>query len=76
MQPEFYLVSMLVDEQCSPEQPAIFQRLTPTQRWQAAHQLYCSMRRHQAAFLQSQHTGWLEAQVADALREIFSHARS
>lgn len=39
-QREDYIVSMLVDEQSSLEQTAIFRRMTPAQRWQAAHQLY------------------------------------
>jgi len=67
---------MLVDEQSSPEQIAIFRRMTPEQRWQAARQLYWTMRRHKAAFLQSQHPDWSEQQVAEAVREIFSHART
>ena len=39
----------------SPEQMAILRGMTPEQRWNAAHQLYWTMRRHKAAFLQSQH---------------------
>ena len=67
---------MLADEQTSPEQIAIFRRMTPEQRWQAARQLCWTMRRHKAAFRQSQHPEWTEEQVADAVREVFSHARS
>ena len=67
---------MLADEQTSPEQIAIFRRMTPEQLWQAARQLYWTMRRHKAAFRQSQHPEWTEEQVADAVREVFSHARS
>ncbi len=31
---------MLLDEQSSSEQIAIFRKMTPEQRWRAAHQLY------------------------------------
>jgi len=67
---------MRADEQTSPEQIAIFRRMTPEQRWQAARQLYWTMRRHKAAFRQSQHPEWTKEPVADAVREIFSQARS
>ncbi len=50
--------------------------MTPEQRWEAARNLYWTMRRHKAAFLRSQHPEWTEAQVADAVRENFLHARS
>jgi hypothetical protein len=67
---------MLADEQTSPEQFAIFRRMTPEQRWRAANRLYWTCRRHKAAFLQSQHPDWPEQQVADEVRRIFSHART
>jgi len=67
---------MLADEQSSPEQIELFRRMTPEQRWQAAHQLYWTMRRHKTAFLQSLHPTWSDQQVADAVRQIFSHART
>jgi hypothetical protein len=67
---------MLPDEGTSPEQFEIFRRMTPDQRWEAARNLYWTMRRHKAAFLRSQHPEWTEAQVADAVRENFSHART
>ena len=71
-----YIASMLPDEQASPEQIAVFRRMTPEQRWQAAHRLYWTMRRHKAAFLRSLHPDWPEQRVAAEVREIFSHART
>jgi len=71
-----YIDSMLPDEATSPEQIEIFRRMTPEQRWEAARALYWTMRQHKTAFLQSQHPEWTEAQVADAVRENFSHART
>jgi hypothetical protein len=71
-----YIGFMLPDEQTSPEQIAIFRRMTPGQRWHAAHRLYWTMRRHKAAFLHSQHPEWPEERVAAEVREIFSHART
>lgn len=66
----------LAQEESSPEQTAILRRMTPGQRWDAAHRLYWTMRRHKAAFLQSQHPEWTQQQVADEVRRIFSHART
>jgi hypothetical protein len=67
---------MLPDEKTSPEQIAVFRRMTPEQRWHAAHQLYWTMRRHKAVFLHSQHPDWPESRVEAAVRDIFSHART
>jgi len=64
---------MLPDEQASPEQIEIFRRMTPEQRWQAAHRLYWTMRRHKAAFVHSQHPGWSDRQVEEQVRQIFSN---
>jgi hypothetical protein len=66
----------LAQEESSPEQIAMLRRLTPGQRWEAAHRLYWTMRRHKAAFLQSQHPDWSEQTVADEVRRIFSNART
>jgi hypothetical protein len=71
-----YIASMLPDEQTSPEQIAVFRRMTPEQRWQVARRLYWTMRRHKAAFLRSLHPDWPEQRVAAEVREIFSHART
>jgi hypothetical protein len=63
-------------EQASPERDAILRRMTPAQRWEAARNLYWTMRRHKAAFLKSQHPDWSEQQVQDEVRRIFAHVRS
>ena len=60
----------------SSEQLEIYRRMTPAQRWQAAHRLYWTLRRHKAAFLRQQHPDWTEAAVAAAVRRSFLHARS
>jgi hypothetical protein len=70
------MTSMLPDEQTSPEQIAVFRRMTPEQRWRAAHRLYWTLRRHKTAFIQNQHPDWPEERVAAEVREIFSHART
>jgi hypothetical protein len=67
---------VLPDEQTSPEQFAIFRRMTPERRWQAAHRLYWTRRRHKAAFLTHQHPDWTEEKVQGEVRRIFSHART
>jgi hypothetical protein len=65
---------MLPDEQTSPEQIELLRRMTPEQRWQVAQRLYWTMRRHKAAFVQSQHPDWPQERVASEIRRIFSHA--
>jgi hypothetical protein len=67
---------MLVDEQTSPEQIEVFRRMTPEQRWRAAHRLYWTARRHKAAFLRSQHPDWPDQRVEGEVRRIFSRARA
>jgi hypothetical protein len=67
---------MLPDEQPSPQQIEVLRRMTPEQRWQAAHRLYWTARRHKAAFLQSLHPDWPEQEVQDEVRRLFSHART
>jgi hypothetical protein len=67
---------MLADEQTNPEQFALLRRMTPEQRWRAAHRLYWTARRHKAAFLQSQHPDWTDKQVEDEVRHIFADART
>jgi hypothetical protein len=67
---------MLPDEQTSPEQFAVFRRMTPEQRWYAARRLYWTMRRHKTAFIQSLHPDWPETKVAAEVRQIFSNART
>jgi hypothetical protein len=66
----------LAQEESSLEQIVMLRRMTPGQRWDAAHRLYWTMRRHKAAFLQSQHPDWTEQQVTNEVRRIFSHART
>ncbi len=70
------MTSALPDEQTSPEQIAVFRRMTPEQRWRAAHRLYWTARKHKTAFLQSQHLDWPDERVAAEVREIFSNART
>ncbi len=67
---------MLRDEQASPEQIEVLRRMTPQQRWRAAHRLYWTCRRHKTAFLQSQHPDWPEEQIQNEVKRIFSHART
>jgi hypothetical protein len=67
---------MLPDETTSARQFEVFRRMTPAERWQAAHRLYWTMRRHKAAFVQSQHPDWPAARVEAEVREIFAHART
>jgi hypothetical protein len=45
----------LPDEQSTHEQIAVLRRMTPAQRWHAAHRLYWTVRKHKAAFIQVQH---------------------
>jgi hypothetical protein len=67
---------MLADEQTSPEQFAIYRRMTPEQRWNAARRLYWTSRRHKAAFLRNLHPEWTEDMVQDEVRRLFLNART
>jgi hypothetical protein len=67
---------MLPDERPSPEQIAIFKAMTPEQRWNAARQLYWTVRRHKEAFLRHQHPDWSEERLKREVRDIFLRARS
>jgi hypothetical protein len=67
---------MAADEKTSPEQIAILRRMTPEQRWHAAHRLYWTMRRHKAAFIHSRHPGWPAERVDAEVRQVFSNART
>jgi hypothetical protein len=67
---------MLPDEQPGPDQMAVFRRMTPEQRWNAANNMYWPLRRHKAALLRTLHPEWTEEQVQVAVREAFLHART
>ena len=67
---------MLPDEQATPEQIAIFRRMTPEQRWRAANRLYWTARRHKAAYLRSRHSDWSDERIENEVRRVFLHART
>jgi hypothetical protein len=67
---------MLVDEQAGPGQIEVFRRMTPEQRWRAAHRLYWTARRHKAAFLRSLHPDWPGERVEGEVRRTFANART
>ena len=67
---------MLTDEQTSPEQIAALRSMTGLRRLQLAERIYWSARKMKAAGLRSQHPDWPESRLNDAVREIFSHART
>jgi len=65
---------MLPDEQASPQQIDVLKQMTPEQRWQAASQLYWTVRKHKAAFLRSQHPDWGDEEIEAEIRRIFLRA--
>ena len=65
---------MLADEQTSPEQFAIYRRMTGQQRLKVAGQLYWSARKLKAAGVRSQHPEWTEEKVIADVNRIFLHA--
>jgi hypothetical protein len=67
---------MGLDEQPGPEQLEVLRRMTPEQRWRAAHRLYWTLRRHNAAFLRERHPEWSAEQVERETRRNFLNARS
>ncbi len=69
-------MDVLPDEQASPEQLAIFGRMTPERRLSLAEQLYCSARDLKAAWLRTEHADWSEEQIAREVTRLFAHART
>ena len=67
---------MLADEQPSPEQLAIYRRMSPERRLALAEGLYWTAREMKAAWLRAQHADWSEAQVLREVTRIFSNART
>lgn len=64
------------DDDPSPEQIAIYRRMTPGRRLEIAEQMYWSARRMKAAWLRAQHPDWTDGQVNSEVTRIFSNARS
>ena len=67
---------MLADEQPSPEQLAIYRRMSPERRLALAEGLYWTAREMKAAWLRAQHADWSEAQVLREVTRILSNART
>jgi hypothetical protein len=63
-------------DEASPEQIAIFRKMTGERRLQLAEQLYWSARKMKAAGLRYQHPDWPEDRVQAEVRRIFLHART
>jgi len=51
-------------------------RMTAEQKLQAAMQLYWSARALKAAWIRDRHPDWTNEQVEEAVREIFTNART
>ena len=64
---------MLPDEQTTPEQFAIYRRMTPEQRLKVAEGLYWSARKLKTAGVRSQHPDWSDAQVHAEVNRLFLH---
>jgi hypothetical protein len=67
---------MPADEQTSPEQFAIYRRMTAERRLALAEGLYWTAREMKAAWLRAHHADWSEAQVSREVTRIFSNART
>lgn len=65
---------MLADEQTSPEQFAIYRKMSGQQRLKIAEELYWSARRLKAAGVRHQHPDWPEEKVVAEVNRIFLHA--
>jgi hypothetical protein len=67
---------VLADEQTSPEQFAIYRRMTPEHRLAQAEKLYWTARAMKMAWLRARHPEWPQEKVSDEVTRIFSHART
>ena len=64
------------DDDPSPEQIAIYRRMTPGRRLEIAEQMYWSARRMKFAWLRTQHPDWTDTEVEAEVTRIFSHAEA
>ena len=71
-----HAVSMLPDEQPSPEQVEILRAMPGERRLRLAERLYWSARKMKAAGLRAQHPDWPEDRVGAEVRRIFLDART
>ena len=71
-----HALSMLPDEQTSPEQVEILRAISGEQRLRLAERLYWSARKMKAAGLRAQHPDWPEERVGAEVRRIFLDART
>ena len=62
---------MLLDEQTSPKQFAIYRAMTGQQRWEIAQQLYWSARKLKTAEVRAQHPDWSEWGVEQKVKMMF-----
>ncbi len=67
---------MVRDEETSPDQLAIFRKMTPERRLALAERLYWSSRDLKAAWLRFQHSDWSEDQIEREVIRLFTHART
>jgi hypothetical protein len=66
-----HISNVLADEQTSPEQFAIYRRMTPGRRLALAEQLYWTARRMKSAWLRELHPDWTEQRVEAEVSRIF-----
>jgi hypothetical protein len=67
---------MLPDEQPSPEQIAIWRRMTPERRMELAQDLYWTAREFKASGIKSRHPDWGDEQVKAEVTQIFRNSRT
>ena len=67
---------MLADEQTSPEQFAIYRKMSGQRRLQLAEQMFWSARRLKAAGVRYQHPDWPEEKVTAEVNRIFLNVRN
>jgi hypothetical protein len=74
--PPAHICDVLADEQTSPEQFAIYRRMTPERRLAVAEGLYWTARHLKEAWLHAQHPDWSDAQISREVTRIFRNARA
>ena len=64
----------MVEEETTDPQLERLRQMSPSERWDAAKQLYWSMRRMKSAYLRTRHPEWSEERVQQAVKEAFRFA--
>lgn len=65
-----------IENELHPKQIEAFRRMNPARKLELAARIWFEARELKAAAFGARHPDWSEAQIRDAVREVFLHART